>query len=130
MIDDGDTATSNVAHVFFRTVAYVDLPNEKNERIVMRFWVPQASRALIEAFDKTGEAPAGGFKLVPPRGSKALEAKRLRGAIDRPKARERRKAVIAGEIEGVPQRGKKYDPLTLAGVRNGTGMVAMRHHGT
>src|SRR5262245_4299980 len=38
--------------LFFRSIAYVEMPNEDGRRLVRRFLLTAGTRALIEAFDR------------------------------------------------------------------------------
>jgi hypothetical protein len=63
--------------LIFRTVAYVELPNEDGSRRVERFVVGPAMRDLIEAFDRgEGVIPSAGFTLRAPPKSETLEGLR------------------------------------------------------
>jgi hypothetical protein len=103
------------AAVFFRSVAYVDLPGPRGgRRQLHRFRVPPETRELIEDFDRTGTTNPGGYLLKAPSPSRTLEAARA-------SASNHRRAALKGEAR---RKGpKKADPLTLQGVRNGTGQV-------
>src|SRR5262249_38561966 len=64
------------AILFFRSVAYVDLPDEEGIRRVYRFLIGRAAKNAIEKYDRTGEAHPGGFLLSAPRPSERIENKR------------------------------------------------------
>lgn len=98
--------------MFLRNVAYVDLPQADGSRRVERFMLTQPMRRLIEEFDQTGVASPGGYVLRPPTPSFTFEGRKEYN--DRRQGRER--------VEHGPY-GKRTDPLTLAGVRNGAGAV-------
>lgn len=107
--------------VFFKTCAYVDIPNPKGDgRVVARFELPQRTRELIQEFDRGHEVNPGGYLLKKPNPGSTLEAKReIRQACrDR-----KRKAIIAGTfVEGESRESKRRYAFTV-GVRNGTGRV-------
>lgn len=117
------------AVMFYTTVAYVDLPDEKGKRKVFRFCMPAGARRLIERFDRTGEAPPGGFRLIAPKPSITFEGKARKNQVQR---KRRREALLQGiKLPTRPKAGTRTEPLTinggkdgtLEGVRNGTGMV-------
>lgn len=106
------------ALVILRWAAYVDLPNEKGERELLRFHVPPPTRRAIVEFDKTGVFPPGGFELRPFCKSLKLDASRQRD-------KRRRTAILKGAHKPRASRRQPEheDILTLEGVRSGTGMV-------
>lgn len=106
----------STAVVFFRTVAYVDLPNNRGKRRLVRFALPAETRASIVRFDTTGEIAPGGYELLPPMPTQTLERK---AASARNFAR---KAVISGVRKA--RRQPKIVAATGSGeIRNGIGMV-------
>lgn len=109
---------NSTAVLFFRRVAYIDVPNAKGERVVKRFVISQTTRDAIVHFDRTGEFPPGGFTLVPPQPSQTLE----RQNEDQ---KRRHQAALRGERVAKPngRSATRSDPLSLEGVRSGTGMV-------
>lgn len=118
------------AVMFLRGKAYIDLPNEQGGRTVQRFQISPAARQVIADFDRTGVAPAGGFLLKAPPLSERLDYKLERRHRQ---AAERREALASGTIEEKGTNAKKstaaqrpVDPLTIEGVRHGTGMIS--HH--
>ena len=76
----------STAVVFFRSVAYIDLPDAHNVRHIHRFMLPHETRDKIAEFDRTGVAATGGYTLLPPTRSATLEAaeKYQRRHRDRP----------------------------------------------
>lgn len=119
---------NSTAVVFFRSIAYVDLPDENGERAVHRFVLNGVTRENIIEFDRTGEFPAGGFRLTPPNNASTLDARRqydkAHGENRRRAARKRRQhqreAIIQGEAV---DSGKQHAINHLEGVRSGSGMV-------
>lgn len=112
------------AVLIFKTVAYVDLPDEKGVRKVNRFSVGVKAGRQIVNYDKTGKFPAGGFTFsVPADGSTLdsyrnyqIERKRLIRTGKR-RVDPQKSALMKGIVKGV----KKSALLT--GVRDGSGMV-------
>lgn len=108
--------------IFLRGTAYVELMQDDGTVRVERFMMPKTLRAMIEQFDKTGEAPPGGFVLEPPKPSDTLEIQRAR-----------QKAYVSRQslIKGSSRKGSYAEPLEIRvngvrqkdGVRYGTGMV-------
>lgn len=105
--------------LFFRTVAYVEMPNEDGRRIVRRFRLTSGTRALIEAFDRgEGVIPGGGFILKSPSKGARLEYKRKRN-------RDWARRKLLGEAivhRGEQGKGKYEDkPIVIdTQVRNGS----------
>lgn len=106
--------------VVWRNVAYV----RKSERSVpVRYQVTEAAKDLLVAFDASGRSRPITLTFVPPR--KALSSEYLRS----PERKAREKASKARvklrrEAVGAAGRRRMYtrpDPLTLFGVRNGSG---------
>lgn len=109
----------STAVLFFRTRAYIDLPNEKGKRVVKRFLLSDSARAAVVRFDRTGEFPPAGFVLAPPTKSQRLE-------YNRKQNKQRRDAVLRGEREAPTPNGVasvRGESLAFEGVRSGTGMV-------
>lgn len=112
--------------LFWRTVAYVELPDQDGKHHVERFIMPDRMRDLIEAFDRgEGVVPEAGFVLRAPGPSQTLDGEMKRSANQR--ASERRK--LLGRRDGEPGigqgKGKYRDGSRVvdASVRNGTGAV-------
>ena len=105
--------------LFFRTRAYVELPDRKGNMRVERFAMPHEMRQLIANFDQGKPIPDNaGFVLVPPSASYKLDYIAKSSSI-----RRKRRA------EGVPVRSNKLagtrrnpDPMQHL-VRNGGGKV-------
>lgn len=127
------------AVVFFKSVAYVDLPNANGIREVNRFTISSEMARAIVKFDKTGEARPGGFVLRLPCKSKTLQALRVNDAKKRnkPGFREKRKkaekeyfkrrkyhrkSVLMGLAVSNHQIDKTIDG-PVGYVRNGMGMA-------
>jgi hypothetical protein len=113
--------------VFLRRTAYIELMQPNGEKRVERFMMPENMRAIVEAFDKRGECPPGGFMLIPPAPSEKLEAKRKR-------ERMHHKALVKGTartVKGTPRAGTYAKPVEILvngvrirdGYRYGTGLV-------
>lgn len=114
------------AILFFRTIAYVDLPDENNVRSVERFYMTPRTQKRIAEFDKTGVAPPGGFLLNKPSTSRTLEKsltfsrgyrQRERGA-----AMAASKEKRAATLKGVAKRRMTL-AATATDIRSGNGMV-------
>jgi hypothetical protein len=110
---------------FFRTIAYVDLPDHKGKRNVVRFYLDNDAAAIVKAFDR-GKAVAGEVtvKLLAPRPSNRLEAVRQHNK----ERRERQsQALLKGEIYGNPAQARFARKPRVADmdIRNGSGKVQM-----
>jgi hypothetical protein len=111
----------------YRGVAYV----RKTERSVpVRYQVTQSAHDLLVSFDASGRSHPITVTFVPPRRgiSKAYLRSPERKAKEkayRERCKKRQevheKAVIEGRVTGRRRTYTKPDPLTLFGVRNGTG---------
>ncbi len=112
--------------LFFRSVAYVELPDDKGTRRVERFVMGDSMRDLVESFDRgEGIIPEGGFLLRRPMPCERLDSET--------KARSNRKANARRKLEGQREpgpgigqgRGKYRDQPLLVDleVRNGSGAV-------
>ncbi len=109
--------------LFFRQVAYIEMPNESGVRRVERFVMGKSMRNLIESFDQgKGVIPEGGFLLRAPTPAHRLDIKAARG-----RAADVRRKLEGRTHRSVGQRGKvKYadEPIVVdLSVRNGTGAV-------
>jgi hypothetical protein len=109
--------------LFFRSVAYVELPQEDGSLRVERFVLPQAMRDLVADFDRgKGVIPRGGFLLRPPAPSDSLNRLRndSRSHRDR-RDRERQRAKLEGRAVVTRQTG---EPVVVdLHVRSGSGAV-------
>jgi len=103
---------------FFRRTAYVQLKDETGKDYVERYSMPDAMRAQIETFDKTGKMPPGGFVLRPVLPSERLPTKAQRERESKARKKSKGKAVISG----TKRENKKSAPLHLDW-RTGTGKV-------
>ena len=70
---------------FFKHIAYVELPDNKGNKRIERFTLPNVTTRSIIEFDKTGKANPGGYFLRSPVGTKTLEASL---AVNRARIRE------------------------------------------
>ncbi len=113
--------------VIWRTVAYV---RKTEQSVPVRYQITRAAHDLLVAFDASGRAHPITVTLVPPRRniSKAYLSSperqgKLKESRERCKKREqaRVEAAIAGRSIGRRRTYTKPDPLTLFGVRNGSG---------
>ena len=114
--------------LFFKSVAYVELPTRNGGRRVERFQMPRDMRSLIENFDR-GKAVDNfaGFELLPPNPSYTLD-----GLAEQNKLRAARKkeALLQGRVVEANGRGRgKYEkpPIVIdLEVRNGKGRVQFK----
>lgn len=115
--------------LFFRSVAYVEIPDSAGRLRIERFIMPPPMRAMIEAFDK-GEAtlPKAGFILKAPSYARRLDNERKRKQASR-----RKRLMLLGHSETEEykiRKGKqgigKYESPAIAvdlSVRSGVGAV-------
>ena len=116
--------------LFWRSVAYVELPGPGGKRRVERFILSSDMRDLIENFDKGNEvATLAGFELKAPGPSRTFEGNAAR---HRKYAEMKRKALIKGVRKG-EKRGNQGDgryskPSIVVDleVRHGTGRVQFK----
>lgn len=115
--------------LFFRTLAYVELPDSKGNIRVERFVLSKEMRRLIEDFDKGSEViPKAGFVLKPPgaRGLDALAAghRKRRAASPELRKREAVERRKRARIHGTRVDKSDDSARTVGGlVRSGTGEV-------
>jgi hypothetical protein len=100
--------------VFFRTLAYVELPSGKRGRRIERFTLTDETRRLIVAFDRRGKISEDGYALLPPSKSMTLEGRMEKDRTYRESGGKR-----AAE-EKRAGRPVKKEP---AGIRSGKGIV-------
>ena len=110
--------------VFWRAVAYVDLPGPDGKRRVERFLLSPEMRDLIENFDKGNKvAESAGFELKAPSPGRTLAGQ------SEYKKRKKKAALIKGTRtslkRGMQGRGAYSKPAIVVDleVRNGSGMV-------
>jgi hypothetical protein len=116
--------------LFWRSVAYVELPGPRGKRRVERFILSSDVRDLIENFDKGNDvATLAGFELKAPGPSRTFEGNTARHR----RLRERkRKALIngvrKGEKRGEQGEGRYSKPSIVVDleVRHGTGRVQFK----
>jgi hypothetical protein len=107
--------------LFWRSVAYVELPGRDGNRRVERFTMSPQMRQLIQNFDRGKLVPNfAGFILKKPKPSSTFAGKL---AINRASRDRRRKAVSQGLR--VPKRGRRAKTSIAMGleVRDGKGQV-------
>jgi hypothetical protein len=94
----------------FRSIAYVDLPDENNKRAVNRFTVSPNVRERLEAWDAKGVAYPGGYLFKAPQQSRRLDEMRRRAKTYKAKGHKKKRrnpayikghaiSVVAGEHE-------------------------------
>lgn len=109
---------------FFRHAAYLDLPDAKGKRRVVRYLLDDDAAATVAAFDRRrsvkGEVTVT-LKAPPP--SQTLDALRKRNRTHRKKKRQ---SVLKGEViesNKSQARFSKKPNIRDMDVRNGTGLV-------
>jgi hypothetical protein len=117
--------------LFYRSRAYVELPDEMGARHVERFLMTPPMRQLIVDFDAGKEIiPEGGFLLTAPTPGRTLDrqVKRARRYADR----ERLRVSLKGK-QTAPQKRKyckrHFNSAIEATLRNGTGQVPFAARG-
>jgi hypothetical protein len=120
--------------LFFLSVAYVDIPDDRGVMRVERFRISEQTRRQIVEFDKGGDPRPGGYLLLPMPKSDSKESKHRSNK----KYRRNRKALLHGKAVS-QQRAKRQLAAQKAlktkailrydGVRNGTGMVHFTRRG-
>ncbi len=108
--------------MFFKSVAYVDLPGVDGVRRVERFQMSPDMRKLVESFDRGKPfRDVAGFELRKPRPSYTLEALNER---DKRRIRPARR-VKPGNVP--PKRSRRMKPLRVdLSVRSGVGQVKFK----
>lgn len=108
--------------LFYRTVAYVELPKEDGTSQVERFVMPKAMRDLIANFDMGKEViPKAGFVLRPPAKSDSIDTEREKSRLYRENNKRKK---LLGEATGHGGTRRNPSPvLHVMEVRNGTGAV-------
>jgi hypothetical protein len=112
--------------LFYKTVAYIELPGEDGEKRVERFSMAPGMRALVESFDRgEGIIPEAGFVLKPPKRSEKLEYERNKSATSRESAKRRKLLGTMRPRNGNQGKGR-YELPSIAvdlSVRSGIGAV-------
>ena len=123
--------------LFWRSVAYVELPGPDGKRRVERFSLSPQMRELIEGFDRGDPvATVAGFELKAPNDSERLDRKADK---NREWKRKRKEALLSGKAigpnrilpgkkKGAQGEGKYSKPAIVIDleVRNGTGRVQFK----
>jgi hypothetical protein len=116
--------------LFWRSVAYVELPGPDGKRRVERFTLSSEMRELIENFDKGNKvSEVAGFELKRPRPTETLEGKLNKNRAWRER---RRKALLKGTARckrGSQGEGKYSKPAIVVDleVRDGKGRVQFKN---
>jgi hypothetical protein len=117
--------------LFWRRVAYVELPGPDGKRRVERFALSSEMRDLIENFDKGNKVQeVAGFELKRPVPSETFEGKSAR---NKKQAARKRKALLNGTStrpkRGIQGEGKYSKPAIVVDleVRNGKGQVHFKN---
>jgi hypothetical protein len=112
--------------MFWKSVAYVELPGKDGHRRVERFILSPAMRSLIEDFDKGNPvALSAGFELKRPPPHLTFDGKRENNRRNQKNFRRRqREALIKGSSVGTGNRAYEKPLIVIdMEVRNGKGMV-------
>ena len=116
--------------LFWRSVAYVELPGPDGKRRVERFTLSSEMRELIENFDKGNKvSEVAGFELKRPRPTETLEGKLKK---NRAWKERNRKALLSGTARskrGTQGQGKYSKPAIVVDleVRDGKGRVQFKN---
>jgi len=113
--------------LFWRSVAFVELPAPKGGRRVERFELSPQMRDLIDNFDRGNKVQElAGFELKRPRPSQTFEGMARR---NKKKHAKRKEALLMGTRHSIKKgrqgEGKYSKPVRVVDleVRNGSGMV-------
>jgi hypothetical protein len=123
--------------LFWKSIAYVELPGPDGKRRVERFALSREMRELIESFDRGEHVPlSAGFELRPPTGSHRLDAQSER---NRAWKKKHKQALLSGVCVGNrrltndPKRGAQGEgaysrPAIVVDleVRSGSGRVQFK----
>jgi hypothetical protein len=122
--------------MFWRSVAYVELPGPDGTRRVERFTMSPDMRDLIENFDKGNSViPEAGFQLKAPRPSYTLDGKLAKQKRWKTRRKARIKGTRTGDVEAADEnhgvgRGKgAYSKPAIVidtNIRSGLGQVHFR----
>ena len=109
--------------VVWRSVAYV---RKTESSIPVRYQVTESAHDLLVSFDASGRSRPITVTFVPPRkwiSTKYLRSpqRKARQKASRDRCKKRRQRVERGGSWGRRRTYTKVDPLTLFGVRNGSG---------
>lgn len=108
------------AVLVLRKTAYVELPDDSGRRVVNRFIISENTSEKIVTFDKTGEAPEGGFLFNAPTASKTMDAERKYALKHKGDIRSGRHT---------PKKRTKQTRIsrTMFGVRDGRGKLGINY---
>jgi hypothetical protein len=109
--------------LFWKSVAYVELPGPSGKRRVERFSMSPQMRDLVENFDRGNVVEnVAGFELKAPRPSYTLAGK---ASKQKRFIEKRRKALINGAASVTQGKGAYEKPAIIVdlSVRRGTGLV-------
>lgn len=110
------------AVLFLRRTAYVELPDAEGIRKVHRFCISSSVANAIAQFDKTGEAPEGGFLLKAPPPSRLMNTHRAYSDKYRAEIASGKRVPLARQRKR-PTRYLK----TMEGVRDGRGKLGINY---
>lgn len=109
------------AVLVLRRTAYVELPDDNGRRTVNRFVLSDETNGKIVRFDKTGEAPEGGFLFNAPSKSNTMDAKAKYG-----KAYDRAVRNGSHKVKATGKPNKKA-LRAMIGVRDGRGKLGINY---
>lgn len=123
--------------LFWRSVAYVELPGPDGKRRVERFQLSSKMRALIENFDRGQPVETcAGFELRRPNAAQTLDGQAARNRAWEAKRKEAllkgtangHRRITAGVKKGSQGEGKYSKPAIVIDleIRNGTGRVQFK----
>lgn len=102
--------------VFFRTLAYVELPDGKGGKRIERFMLRENTQRSIIAFDRRGKIDKDGYSLLPPSPGRTLDGLLNRDKVYRDSGMRR-----------VAEERRKRCPVTIpkgpTDIRSGKGIV-------
>lgn len=109
--------------VFYKKIAYIELPDEDGTRYVHRYKLTQSAMDMIAEYDRTGKFPAGvGVNLLKPAKSSTLETMRRYHKRHQEKINAIRNLKRKHKIKGrryIITKPRVFD----RSVRNGTGTL-------
>lgn len=108
------------AVLVLRRTAYVELPDDNGRRVVNRFTISTETTEKIAKFDKSGEAPEGGFVFNKPSVSQKMGNKQLY-------SNKYRKEVRAGTRRITPSTPNRKSLRSMLGVRDGRGKLGINY---
>lgn len=110
--------------LFLRSVVYLELPNSKGEKQVVRYMLDRTASSIVRAFDR-GRSVKGEVTvtLKAPKKSQQLDTVREKS---RQRVKKKREAILMGQIiepNAKLRRFAKPARIKDMDVRNGTGLI-------